>query len=156
MGKIMKKSLALSKIIFVSLFLAVAWLAAIYVGIPILMDPISGRPYFDNHRDRSKLHEIAKEYDPIIAALAQYREDEGRFPTGLGELIKSVDGLQDHISADRIHGRTIYYHPEGREYVFYVKLNWDGGLVYSSEDGHWIYDPGNGDPDWPIIPTTTN
>jgi len=109
--------------------------------------------YFNYPLDRYRLQRIAAQYDPIIAGLEQYYSQQGAYPDNLEELVNTQENLKELISNERMPGN---YSLESGEFAFYRGLNWDGGLVYRSEDGHWRYDPGNGDPDWPINPTTTN
>lgn len=156
MGEIMKKSKTATKIGLGCLLVIIIALPLAYFSLTRVLYFVTGEPYFDNAWDRAKLQRIATPYDPVIAALGKHRSSHGTYPENIADLDTSIEGIQLAKSFLDGQSRTVYYHLNEGEFMFHVKLNWDGGLNYQSRVGHWRYDPGNGDPDWPINPATTN
>jgi hypothetical protein len=156
MGKIMKKSKTATKIGLGCLLVIIIALPIAYFSLTRVLYFVTGEPYFDNTRDRAKLQRIATQYDPVITALGQHRAYHGIYPENITDLDTKIDEMQQAKTVFDGQSRTIYYNRNDDGFTFHIKLNWDGGLSYESSAGHWRYDPGNGDPDWPINPTTTN
>lgn len=153
--QIMKKSKTATKIGLGCLLVIIIALPLAYFSLPRMLSSVTGEPYFDNARDRAKLQRIAEQYDPVIIALGKHRAAHGIFPEDLADLDASIEGIQRAKSILAEQSRTVYYHVTEGEFMFHIKLNWDGGLNYQSESGHWRYEPGNGDSDWPILPSDT-
>jgi hypothetical protein len=119
-----------------------------------LLYQVTGEPFFDNRRDRAKLQRIAEPYEIVIRAIGKHRASHGAYPAGLNDLDANLADAHDAKAFLGRESHTVYYHADGDEFTFHVKLNWDGGLNYHSRSGNWRYDPGNGDPDWPIRDAT--
>lgn len=150
MGEIMEKSKTATKIGIGCLLVIIIALPLAYFSLTRVLHFVSGEPYFDNARDRAKLQHIVTQYDPVIIALEKHRASHGIYPGNIADLDTGIEGIQQTKSFLDGQNRTIYYHLNEGEFMFHVKLSWDGGLNYQSRAGHWRYDPGNGDPDWPI------
>ena len=121
-----------------------------YFILTRLLYQVTGEPFFDNSLYRAKLQLIAKPYEIVICAIGKHRVLHEAYPVSLHDLDDNIAEAQKVKAFLGIESHTVYYHAEGGEFTFHVKLNWDGGLNYHSRSGHWRYDPGNGDPDWPI------
>jgi hypothetical protein len=146
----MKKPRTATKFVIGSVIAIIIALPLAYFGLTRGLSQVTGEPYFDSAQDRAKLQRIAEPYDPVIVALRKHRESHGSYPEDLDALDAGIEGIQQTRSfLDRQH-RTVYYQITEGKFMFHVKLNWDGGLNFQSELEHWRYDPGNGDPDWPI------
>lgn len=152
----MKKSKTATKTGIGYLLVIVIALPLAYFSLTRVLYSVAGEPYFDNERDRAKLQHVATPYDPVIVALGKHRASHGIYPENIADLDAGIEGIQQAKSFLDGQSRTVYYHLNEGEFIFYVKLNWDGGLNYQSWAGNWRYDSGNGDPDWPINPATTN
>ena len=150
MDETMKKSKTATKIGLGCLLAFVIALPLGYFILTRILHSVTGEPYFDNARDRAKLERIASSYDPVIAALEKHFGTHGRYPEDLDALDSGIEGITQAKSLLDNRDRTVYYHVNDGEFTFHVKLNWDGGLNFQSRLKHWRYDPGNGDPDWPI------
>jgi len=137
MGEIMKKSKTATKIGLGCLLVIVIALPLAYFSLTRVLYFVTGEPYFDNARDRAKLQRIATSYDPVIAALGKHRSSHGIYPDNIADLDTSIEGIQQAKSFLDGQSRTVYYHLDEGEFMFHVKLNWDGGLTYQSRAGHW-------------------
>jgi hypothetical protein len=110
---------------------------------------VTGKPYFDTPSDRAKLREIR---DPLLVvplALEAHHRLHGDYPKNIAGLDPSVPRLPEVQVAFR--NTSLVYQTDGpAEYTLYMKLNWDGGLWFSSTSRDWVYDAGLGDPSWTI------
>lgn len=152
----MKTSKTATKIGLGCVFVIIFAAPLAYYGLTRWLYPMTGEPYFNNASDRAKLRLIAAIYDPVIVALGEHHASHGTFPGDLAELHASTEGTQQARAVLAGQSHTVYYQVNEGEFMLHVKLNWDGGLNYSSGVRHWRYDPGNGDPDWSIRPPSTN
>lgn len=116
-----------------------------YQGITL----VAGKPYFNTPRDKAKLRTIRDPYRDVPAALEAHRTAHGRYPEEGSGIDVSVPGGSNAAEIFR-KGPLRYSSGEPSTYSIYLKLNWDGGLVYSSFRPEWVYDPGTGDPSWKI------
>jgi len=116
---------------------------------------VTGEPYFDNAWDRAKLRRIAEPFNPVIQALEDHKNYHGRYPDNLNEMDLNILSVENAYNIIKEQNRVIYYHVHDDHFWFYLKLSWDGGLKHESRYGHWRYDPGNGDPEWPIYRNET-
>lgn len=146
----MSKSKKAARIGICCLFVVVIATTIGCFGLTCLLYRFTGEPYFDNARDRAKLQRIAEPCKPIIAAIEKHRSSHGTYPEGLDGLDANIEGVQEAKVFLGQQNYTAYYQANEGEFILHVKLNWDGGLNFESRLGHWRYDPGNGDPDWPI------
>jgi hypothetical protein len=108
---------------------------------------VTGKPYFDTPPDRAKLRAIREPYRHIPAALEAHRVAHGTYPRTKADFDPAVPGGPD--AAAILRGGKLYYSSDGAGYSIHLKLNWDGGLSYSSMRPHWVFGM-QGDPDWPI------
>lgn len=145
-----------TKIGFGCLLLAAILLPICYFGLTHCIYRVSGEPFFDSARDRAKLQRIAETYDPVIAAIEKHGDSHGEYPADLDGLDVGMEGVRQAKSFLGERNHTVYYHVVEGGFMLQIKLNWDGGLNYKSRSGQWRYDPGNGDPDWPIHETTSH
>lgn len=109
---------------------------------------VTGKPYFDTPRDRAKLREIRDPYRDVPSALEAHRAAHGSYPKDAASLDHTVAGGLE--ASGILRKGQLGYSGEPTAYCIYLKLNWDGGLVYESNRREWVYDPGNGDPSWKI------
>lgn len=121
-----------------------------YFAITRLLYPVTGEPYSDNSRDRAKLNKIAASYEVVCDALRRHHSSLGEYPATLDDLSQSIEGAQTAMNLLKERRHTVYYQSDRHDFTLHVKLNWDGGLNYQGSVGQWRYDPGNGEPDWPI------
>lgn len=121
-----------------------------YFAITRLLYPVTGEPYSDNARDRAELIKIAAPYESICGALRRHHAVHGEYPDTLADVDQNVEGAQAAMNFLKERRHTVYYHSDRHDFQLHVKLNWDGGLNYQGSVGDWRYDPGNGEPDWPI------
>ena len=107
-------------------------------------------------RDHRKLHRYAMEAEPVRLAIEHYQATHGHPPAELTDLPKPHPFPDDGRSFTTPDGKTWFYSSytgAHSEYSLYLKLNWDGFLIFRSPFGKgWQYDPGNGDPAWLIDP----
>ena len=110
---------------------------------------ISGEPYFNTSRDKAKLRVVRDPYRDVPAALEAHRAAHGSYPKDSASIDFSVPGGLAAAGILR-DGSLRYSSGEPTAYSIYLKLNWDGGLVYRSDQPEWVYDPGTGEPSWKI------
>ena len=114
--------------------------------------------YSYNAWDRMALRRIVRPFRPVPAALAAHRESHNSYPTEFKEIDATLPPCASALSS--VHNSKSYclrYQKREAGYLLDIKLSWDGSLRYYSggpealyDPGHWMYDPGNGDPSWPI------
>ena len=132
------------------LFVLAGLSAAIFV-LSQFVSSYAGQAYFDNAWDRMALRRIAHPFDLVPVALTAHRARHSSYPPELEQMDATVPSCASALSIirnSRPH-RLGYQNNEDR-YGLYIKINWDASLIYSSDAPHWIYEPGNGDPSWPI------
>jgi hypothetical protein len=127
---------------------ALGLIVAGFLGLQALAS-ITGRPYFDTSSDRAKLREIREPLLVIPPALEAHRKIYGDYPNEIADLDPSVPRITEVEAAFRKHS-ALAYRPECDEFELHLKLNWDGGLWFSSNSRDWVYDAGQGDPSWTI------
>lgn len=108
---------------------------------------VTGKPYTDTPSDRAKLREIRAPYLHVPAALEAHRTAHGTYPRTKDDLDSSVPGGPSAVAIFR-KGK-LGYSSDGASYSIYLKLNWDGGLSYSSTRPKWVFGM-NGDTEWLI------
>lgn len=108
---------------------------------------VTGKPYSDTPADRAKLRVIRDPYLHVPAALEAHRANHGSYPRTKKDFDSSVHGGADTAAIFR--RGTLGYSSDGTSYSIYLKLNWDGGLSYSSTRPKWVFGM-NGDTEWPI------
>jgi hypothetical protein len=109
---------------------------------------VFGTPYSNTPRDRAKLRAILDPFARVPAAIEAQKKSRGRYPKDVADFDASIPGGADAVkllSDTKLH----YSSGEPTAYTIYIKLNWDGGLSYSSDDQKWLYGA-NGDTEWPI------
>ncbi len=109
---------------------------------------VFGTTYSDTPRDRAKLRAIRDPYARVPAAIEAQKKARGGYPKDVADFDPALPGAADAIrllSGGRLH----YSSSEPIRYTIYIKLNWDGGLGYGSDDPRWTYGA-NDDPEWPI------
>jgi len=103
-----------------------------------------------------RLTQYATTARPLIAALDQHHEANGRFPMQLRELssILPSTATQAYGTLPNQFGEW-YYQPidDGLAYELVRKLGWDPALVFRVEAGRrqWVLSPGDGSADVPIL-----
>lgn len=128
--------------------LLIAGIAASLLAVQALSS-VFGNIYWDTPSDRAKLRSIREPFLPIPPALEVHRKIHGDYPNQITDLDPSVPRLPEVQAAFRNSG--LVYQTDGpSEYTLYLKLNWDGGLVFTSTTSDWVYDGGQGDPSWTI------
>lgn len=108
---------------------------------------VTGKPYSDTPSDRAKLRAIRDPYLHVPAALEEHRAAHGTYPHTEADFDSSVPG--GPATAAIFRKRKPGYSSDGAGYSIYLKLNWDGGLAYSSTRPKWVFGR-NGDTEWPI------
>lgn len=123
--------------------------AAAVIGIGIFVFFfVFGTPYSNTPRDRAKLRAIRDPYASVPAAIEAQKKACGRYPKDVADFDASLPGGADAV---RLLSNTKLHYSSGEPtaYTIYMKLNWDGGLSYSSNEQRWVYGA-NDDPEWPI------
>lgn len=108
---------------------------------------VTGKPYSDTPGDRAKLRAIRDPYLHVPAALEARRAAHGTYPRDRDDFDSSVTG--GSAAAAIFREGKLGYSSDGASYSIYLKLNWDGGLAYSSTRPKWVFGM-NGDTEWPI------
>jgi hypothetical protein len=111
---------------------------------------VTGKPYFDTPSDRAKLRTIREPLLVIPPALEAHRKIHGDYPNRIADLDSSAPRIAEVEAAFRSNTSLVYQTDGPAEYTLYMKLNWDGGLWFSSTSRDWVYDAGLGDPSWTI------
>ena len=94
--------------------------------------------YFNNPWDRAKLRAMCDPLKDVPGVLADHHAKHGEYPESIQDLDPSLPGATDAVSAFASNSSFIYSrHRTG--YDIYRKLNWDGGIRYSSWDPYWKY-----------------
>jgi hypothetical protein len=109
---------------------------------------VFGTPYSNTPRDRAKLRAIRDPFAKVPAAIEAQKKARGAYPRDVADFDPAIPGGAD---AMRILRDTKLHYSSGdpTRYSIYIKLNWDGGLSYGSDDPRWVYGA-NDDPGWPI------
>jgi hypothetical protein len=128
--------------------LLVAGIVASLLAVQALSS-VFGKIYWDTPSDRAKLRSIREPVLPIPPALEAHRKIHGDYPKHIADLDPSVPRIAEVEAAFRSNSALVYQY-EGDEYALYIKLNWDGGLWFSSTSRDWVYDAGLGAPSWSI------
>jgi hypothetical protein len=108
---------------------------------------ITGKPYSDTPADRSRLRAIRDPYLHVPASLEAHRAAHGTYPRAKDDFDSSVP--EGTAVASIFRKGKLGYSSDGTSYTIYLKLNWDGGLSYSSTRPKWVFGM-NGDTEWPI------
>jgi hypothetical protein len=148
--RIMKRSSRISQVILKCVGGIIILTLIGYFAITRLLYPVTGEPYSDNAGDRTRLTKIAASYEVVCNALRRHHSSLGVYPATLDDLDQSVEGAQATLNLLKERRHTVHYQSDRHDFTLHVKLNWDGGLHYQGSVGQWRYDPGNGEPDWPI------
>ncbi len=108
---------------------------------------VTGKSYSDTPADRAKLRAIREPYLHVPAALEAHRAAHGTYPRATDDFDSSVPG--GSAAAAIFRKEKLGYSSDEASYSIYLKLNWDGGLAYSSTQPKWVFGM-NGDTEWPI------
>jgi hypothetical protein len=109
----------------------------------VILQRVGGPRYANHSADLAKLKGIVIECEPVLAAIKAHRSRVGRYPSDLNELRDPFPALTSN--AIQFKDYPIYYQPNsGVHFDLYIKLNWDAGLRYHSDENSWAYDPGDG------------
>jgi hypothetical protein len=128
--------------------LLVAGIVASLLAVQALSS-VFGKIYWDTPSDRAKLRSIREPFLPIPPALEAHRKIHGDYPNRIANLDPSVPRIAEVEAAFRSNTSLVYQTDGPSEYTLYLKLNWDGGLAYSSTWPKWVFGM-NGDTEWPI------
>jgi len=107
----------------------------------------TGYPFSNTPWDRAMLRSIREPYLHVPAALEAHHTAHGSYPATPADLDTSS---HEGIEAAAILGKgRLRYSSDGTSYFIHLKLNWDGGLSYSSAHPVWVFGM-NDEPSWPI------
>lgn len=104
--------------------------------------------YSDSPWDRAKLRAMCDPVRAVPIALEDHLAKHGEYPKSIEDLDPA---LPNSGAAKKAFARTSKFRYSSYEtgYSIYRKLNWDGGIVYSSLNPSWVYAT-NDDVEWPI------
>jgi len=104
--------------------------------------------YFNNPWDRAKLRSLCNPLQNVPAVIDAHRTKHGRYPPSIADLDPSLPGSPGAMDAFA-DSEGFRYIRDDTGYRLYKKLNWDGGVGYSSLDGRWEYAI-HDDIEWPL------
>lgn len=98
--------------------------------------------------DKARLRVMCDPYRKVPIALEDHFRKHHRYPTSIVDLDPLLAGSADAIrTMSRYEG--FVYSSDGESYTLYKKLNWDGGIDFSSSRPEWCYGE-NDEPSFPI------
>lgn len=103
-----------------------------------------------------RLTQYAATAKPLIAALDQYHETNGRFPgelRGLSSILPSTATQAPGTLPNQFGGWDYQPSDDGSAYAIFRKLGWDPVLGFRVEAGQrqWVFTPGDGSADVPVL-----
>jgi hypothetical protein len=138
------------------LLLGLAGAGALYYLLVVCEFPGGMRPSYQARNYDPRLTREASTATPAIAALNRYRSQHSAFPAAASQLAPYLPpayattiGLKESYV-----GRWNYWKTDnGQGYRLSLRLGWDPFLYYQYDGskGHWVFVPGDGSPEKPII-----
>jgi len=96
------------------------------------------RDYENNKADRATLQRLCAPVRDVPAAFEAHRAVHGSYPLSLADLDMSLPKSAAAASALNASDGFVYS-SGGDAFSVYRKLNWDGGIVFSSMRPEWLY-----------------
>jgi hypothetical protein len=84
---------------------------------------------------------------PLLNAIKRFRIEKGRVPNTLNELYPTFlkPSTLGHDSTGTSWGKWRYLPDGSSSYRLYYKINWDAGILFSSNEPiRWVFEPGDG------------
>ena len=106
------------------------------------------RDYDNRPGDRAALQRMCDPVRDVPVAIEAHKARHGKYPITIADLDMTLPNSSAAAAALNASGEFVYS-SAGDAFSIYRKLNWDGGIVYSSIRPEWIYSL-NEDKEFPI------
>ena len=96
------------------------------------------RDYENTTADRAQLRKVCDPVRDVPAAFEAHKKAHGSFPVTVADLDMKLPGSSAAVAALKA-AEGFVYSSSGDSFSIYKKLNWDGGVSYSSTNPRWRY-----------------
>ena len=124
--------------------------ALLSIAIFTLCSPLltGCRDYQNTTRDRASLQKLCDPVRNVPAAFEAHKKAHDSYPLTIGDLDMKLPASSAAVAALKASNGFVYS-SSGDSFSIYKKLNWDGGVDYSSSSREWRYSM-NEDKEFPV------
>ena len=96
------------------------------------------RDYDNTPSDRAALQRICDPVRDVPSAIEAHKTAHGSYPLTIADLDMALSKSAAAVSALKSSNGFVYS-SSGETFSIYKKLNWDGGVSFSSSNPKWLY-----------------